>query len=68
MVLVWDVCGEGSGPVSLRRVIGQHRDHIEGTTKGPVVQRSSETDLSHVLEKDEQKVIGIIVFRVILIV
>ena len=53
---MWEAAGEGEAASSLREVIVQYKEHIEGTTKGPIVQRSSESDLSNFMEKDEQKV------------
>ena len=54
--LVWEARGEGVAVSSLRRIIGEHREYIEGTTKGPVVERSQEIDLKDMLVEEEQKV------------
>ncbi len=57
VTVIWEATGEPQQVSALHRVIGHHKDHIEGTTKGPIVQRSSDSDLKDVMEIDEQKVV-----------
>ncbi len=54
---MWEGLGEGPEVSALGRVIKEYQGHIEGTTKGPIVQRSSESDVNDVMEEDEQKVL-----------
>ena len=56
MTVIWEALGEEAQVSALNKVIGQHKAHIESTTKGPIVQRSPESDMENVMEKDEQKV------------
>ena len=51
--------GEGGGAegvATLSRVVPEHKEYIESTTKGPVNPRTSNSDLSQQLIEDEQKV------------
>ena len=48
--------GEGDGVTSLQRIISEHSDYIESTTKGPVCPLTPDCDLRHVMVKEEQKV------------
>ena len=41
---------------SLKRIITDHKDYIESTTKGPIVERSRVADFGGVIVKEEQKV------------
>ena len=56
VTVLWEAVGEEGQTAALCKVIQQHREQIEGTTKGPVVQRSAESDMSKVMDSDEQKV------------
>ena len=51
VIVIWEALGELEQAHALRNIIGQYKDHIEGTTKGPIVQRSSKTDLSNVKQR-----------------
>ena len=48
--------GEGDGVTALQRIISEHSDYIESTTKGPVCPLTPDCDLSHVMVEEEQKV------------
>ena len=52
---VQEVGGEGGG-ASLMRVVQEHKAYIESTTKGPVNRRTLDSDLTHMLVEDKQKV------------
>ena len=47
---------DGVGVTSLARIIREHAEYIQSTTKGPVCPLTSDSDLSHVIVEDEQKV------------
>ena len=47
---------DGVGVASLSRIIQEHSEYIQSTTKGPVCPLTSTSDLSHVIVEDEQKV------------
>ena len=46
--------GEGDGVTALQRIISEHSDYIESTTKGPVCPLIPDCDLSHVMVEEEQ--------------
>ena len=48
--------GDGESVTSLMRIIRDHSEYIQSTTKGLVCPLTSESDLSHVIIEDEQKV------------
>ena len=48
--------GVAGGGASLTRVIQEHKDYIQTTTKGPVTPRTLDSDLPQKLIEDEQKV------------
>ena len=48
--------GEGDGVTALQRIISEHSDYIESTTKGPVCPLTPDCDLRHVMVEEEQKV------------
>ena len=56
--VLYKVGGEGGG-ASLTRVIENHREYIETTTKGPVNPWTSTSDLSHKIVEEEQKVVNV---------
>ncbi|CAI8001069.1 Isoleucine--tRNA ligase, cytoplasmic, partial [Geodia barretti] len=56
--VLYKVGGEGGG-ASLTRVIENHREYIETTTKGPVNPWTSTSDLSHKIVEEEQKMKGL---------
>ena len=60
MEVVYEVRGvEGGGGevvATLQRIISEHSDYIEGTTKGPVCPLTSDCDLTHMIVEEEQKV------------
>ena len=66
MEVVYEVRGvEGGGGevvATLQRIISEHSDYIEGTTKGPVCPLTSDCDLTHMIVEEEQKV-GVYVGR-----
>ena len=41
---------------SLKKVISDHKEYIETTTKGPVMERAKVTDFGGIIVKEEQKV------------
>ena len=53
---VQEVGGE-TGGVSLTRVIEEHKEYIETTTKGPVTPWTSNSDLSKTIVEEKQKVL-----------
>lgn len=53
---IQEVGGAGGG-ASLSRVIEEHKDYIESTTKGPLNPKDVNSDLSEVLVEEEQKVL-----------
>ena len=60
---VRDVEGGGGEVVAtLQRIISEHSDYIEGTTKGPVCPLTSDCDLTHMIVEEELKV-GVYVGR-----
>ena len=60
MEVVYEVRGvEGGGGevvASLQRIISEHLEYIEGTTKGPVCPLTPNCDLTHMMVEEEQKV------------
>ena len=48
--------GVGEVVATLQRIISEHSDYIEGTTKGPVCPLTSDCDLTHMIVEEEQKV------------
>ena len=42
--------------MSLQRIISEHLDYIESTTKGPVCPLTPDHDLRHAMAEEEQKV------------
>ena len=42
--------------MSLQRIISEHLDYIESTTKGPVCPLTPDRDLRHAMAEEEQKV------------
>ena len=48
--------GEREGVTSLQRIISEHLDYIESTTKGPVCPLTPDRDLRHAMAEEEQKV------------
>ena len=60
MEVVYEVRGvEGGGGevvASLQRIISEHLEYIEGTTKGPVCPLTPDCDLTHMMVEEEQKV------------
>ena len=57
MEVVYEVRGvEGGGGevvATLQRIISEHSDYIEGTTKGPVRPLTSDCDLTHMIVEEE---------------
>ena len=55
--VVYDVrCEGGEGGEGLRRIIQQHLEYIESTTKGPLRPLTPDVALGKTLVEDEQKV------------
>ena len=48
--------GEREGVTSLQRIISEHLDYIESTTKGLVCPLTHDRDLRHAMAEEEQKV------------